>query len=97
MGSFQFTIEKFGNNLYVQDMSKHARAKFRVMEKPYVLDEGMIIEMGKSKAVVKSVYPVVMRMKRCIDSYGFKTKDCSFPYKEVFEGKVGNILQRKNM
>lgn len=88
MGSFQFTMEKFGNTIYLQDMSKHARLKLRVAEKPYVLDENMIVELGKSRAYVKSVYPVVLKMKRCIDSFGFKTKDCSFPYKEVFDGKV---------
>ena len=42
MGSYHFTIEKFDNILYIQDISRYSRVKFRVMEKPYVLDEGMV-------------------------------------------------------
>lgn len=42
MGSYHFTLEKFDNMLYLQDMSKYSRVKFRVMEKPFVLDDDMV-------------------------------------------------------
>lgn len=42
MGSFHFSLEKFGNTLFAHDTSKYSRLKFRVKDKPYVLDEGMV-------------------------------------------------------
>ena len=43
MGSFHFVLEKFDNVMYLQDMSKFARLKFKVGNKPYVLDQGMVV------------------------------------------------------
>ncbi len=101
MGSYHFTLEKFDNVLYLQDMSKHARVKLRVQDKPYVLDEDMVrrpdqvLELGKNKAVVREVYPLVLKMRRCIDSFGFLTRDCAYPYLDVFAGKVGPPQQKR--
>ena len=76
-------------------MSKYARPKFRVMDKPYVLDEQMVslvllkvIELGKNKAFVKDIFPSTLKMRRCIDSFGFLTRDVEFPYNLVFAGQV---------
>jgi len=41
-GTFHFQLEKFGNQLFVQDLSKSSRLKFQVGPKPYVLDENMV-------------------------------------------------------
>lgn len=55
-----------------------------------------ILELGENKAVVKSVYPVVLKMKRCLESYGFLTRDCSFPYSKVFAGEVNEFNQKRH-
>ena len=47
-----------------------------------------VIEIGRSKGYVQYVFPLVLRMRRCIDSFGFLTRDCSYPYKEIFNGQV---------
>lgn len=97
MASFHFSFEKFGNTLYAHDTSRHARLKFRVMKKPYVLDEGMVVELGNNKAVITNVFPKATKMRRCEESYGFLTRDCSFPYLQVFNGEVDLIhLEKKS-
>jgi hypothetical protein len=47
-----------------------------------------VVEFGKNKAVIRDVYPIAFKMRRCIDSYGFLTRNCAYPYADIFNGKV---------
>lgn len=52
-----------------------------------------MFELGNSRAVVTKIYPLVLKMKCCIDSYGFLTRDGSYPYVHIFDGQKRYVDQ----
>lgn len=54
-----------------------------------------MLELGRSKAVVRELYPIARKMRRCIDSFGFLTRCCAYPYLDIFAGKVRPAHQKR--
>jgi len=77
------------NILYIQDFSRATRLKFKVKEKPYVLDTNNLLELGGLRCRVKARYPRAMFPKICDEYLYIPSQRLSFPIKNIFMGELG--------
>ena len=91
MSSYHLYLEKNENLTLMQDFSRSNRAKIRVHKKPYVLEKGMILDIGGTKMYVKGVFPVTSKPKICDEFQHLNCSDVSYPYKNIFVGEKGHF------
>ena len=95
MSSYHLYIEKNENKAMVQDFSRSSRARVRISKKPYVLEQGMVIEVGGTKMHVKSIFPITSKPKICDEFLHLNCSDISYPYKNIFVGEKGNFKEEE--
>ena len=91
MSSYHLYIEKNENLALIQDFSRSNRAKVRVHKKPYVLEKGMVLDIGGTRMYVKGLFPITSKPKICDEYLHLNCGDVSYPYKNIFVGEKGHF------
>lgn len=93
MSNYHLYMEKNHNLMYMQDFSRHNRAKIKIGKLPYLLDFDMIIELGDSRCRVKNLFPKPIKPKRCNEMLYIETRNSAWPFRDIFNGEFGRVYE----